>query len=725
MWKMATKTEVIIPKPVTIDFLRRQYELPVAYKPTQKTNAKKLIPFEELDMSLYNKQANCTVFLTNVKRMHFWLFALAKRLYESKGQSDDYVVQWFDFLDNGMPQHTELHVSVASSEDSDPDSFEYKVIAFLTTGKIMVQGAKYTNWCSEEFHETLKIVDELSQTMSNPIMSPVHDTGSSKSNLDDSVTFKKQVYSQQDESQPDENFDSTVIEHSEPTMTITDSPRKEPTVSEPLNSVAESMHSHKKTELVDEVEITELSSAIETLNSRFSIFETSLTHISADVLSINSVVSGLQQSIKNEITKAVKTIITESSPKVTLNDDDDNQEVTRLKKSIGDKEQIIKSKQETISSLNEKIKDNLALHESKISDVERKYQQQLTSLNLRIDNLNKENVKLDDQLAVKSTENEKLRKEIDILKFKLENKEQQISGLNDRLETIRLDYEGGEWMTSTPVTCRIRNSPVKDTQKTPEKEQLTSDPSMIIMEEQINTQDQAKRDNNTEGHDIIFIHDSIHKHLDYELLAKNTNKCIKNEFAATLEQFESKMSKVKLNRNGLLITHIGTNDIRRGENVNEAAKRYVNTIQSITQKGHKVIVSLLTSVKHRDLDKAITIFNQTITELLGSNNKVTFCDNKNIRGVNFLEKDGIHINKYDGTKKLAGNLKYTLCTVLDIKKRTEKKQRFYNHRGYNDYNNYNYDYDIDQMTNIVTAAIRAASKGRGQRFPPKRHDYWY
>ena len=85
---------------------------------------------------------------------------------------------------------------------------------------------------------------------------------------------------------------------------------------------------------------------------------------------------------------------------------------------------------------------------------------------------------------------------------------------------------------------------------------------------------------------------------------------------------------------------------------------------------------------------------------------------KNIRGVNFLEKDGIHINKYDGTKKLAGNLKYTLCTVLDIKKRTEKKRRFYNHYDHNDY-----DYDIDQMTNIVTDAIRAATKGRGQRFP--------
>ena len=82
----------------------------------KKTSAKKLIPFEELDMSLYDKQANCTVFLTNVKRMHFWLFALAKRLYELKGQSEDCVVQWYDFLDNGTHQHTELIVSSARAK---------------------------------------------------------------------------------------------------------------------------------------------------------------------------------------------------------------------------------------------------------------------------------------------------------------------------------------------------------------------------------------------------------------------------------------------------------------------------------------------------------------------------------------------------------------------------------------------------------------------------------
>ena len=478
-------------------------------------------------------------------------------------------------------------------------------------------------------------------------MSPVRDTDVTNTpNLDDSVTFKKQVYRPPDKSQPSENSESTIIDPGEPT--VTEPLRTEPTVAEPLKPTSESLHSHKKPELVDEDEITELCSEIQTLNSKFSIFESSSTNISADVLSINSAVLALQQTMKNELITAVKATVSRSLSKGNTNNQTENQEVNRLKKSIDEKERIFKSKQETISNLNDKLQDNLALHEPKISDVKRNYQQQITSFNSRIDNLNKENNKLEDQLAFSKSENEQLQKEIDSLKSKLEFKDQHISGLNDRLETIRLDYEGGQWRTSTPVRSRIsvpsilnHGSPdirdpalstVKDTQIVPSDTEQRSEPSMIIMEDLKDAQIPVESENNIQGNDIIFIHDSIHKHIDYDVLAKNTNKAIKSEFAATIEQFENKVSAMNLNSNDLLISHIGTNDIRRGENVNDAAKRYVNIIQRVTRKGHKVIVSLLTAVKHRDLDQEITKFNQTITELLGSYDKVTFCDNENIRG---------------------------------------------------------------------------------------------
>ena len=198
----------------------------------------------------------------------------------------------------------------------------------------MIQGSKYSYWCSEEFHETLKIVDELSQAGSSTIMSPVRDTDITNTpNLDDSVTLKKQVYRPPDESQPSENSESTIIDPGEPT--VNEPLRAEPTVAEPFKNPRVKVYTvKKKPELVDEVEITELCSEMQILNSRFSIFESSLTNISADVLSINSVVLALQQTVKNQIIKALKAIVSESLPKGNTNTKTENQEVNRLKREL-------------------------------------------------------------------------------------------------------------------------------------------------------------------------------------------------------------------------------------------------------------------------------------------------------------------------------------------------------------------------------------------------------
>ncbi|CAG2194799.1 unnamed protein product [Mytilus edulis] len=40
----------------------------------------------------------------------------------------------------------------------------YKVIVYLTTGKILIQGKFFQQWCSNEFEKTLKIVEKLSSS---------------------------------------------------------------------------------------------------------------------------------------------------------------------------------------------------------------------------------------------------------------------------------------------------------------------------------------------------------------------------------------------------------------------------------------------------------------------------------------------------------------------------------------------------------------------------------
>ena len=198
-----------------------------------------------------------------------------------------------------------------------------------------------------------------------------------------------------------------------------------------------------------------MCSEIQTLKSRFSIFESSLTNVSTDVLSINVAVLELQKAMKTDIIKVVKSAVSESLSKLNVNTapQSENQEVIRLKKVIEDKDCLIKSQQETISTLNVKIQDNFELHESKVADIKRNYQLQISSLNSRIDNLNKENNITEEKLASCQLENDKLRKDLDLNSTKLNWKDHQISELNDRLETIRLDYEGGPW-ASTPIRNR-------------------------------------------------------------------------------------------------------------------------------------------------------------------------------------------------------------------------------------------------------------------------------
>ena len=49
-------------------------------------------------------------------------------------------------------------------------------------------------------------------------------------------------------------------------------------------------------------------------------------------------------------------------------------------------------------------------------------------------------------------------------------------------------------------------------------------PSMVIIDEKKNTEIPAESENKIQGNEIIFIHDSIHKHIDYGLLAKTLIK---------------------------------------------------------------------------------------------------------------------------------------------------------------------------------------------------------
>ena len=92
-------------------------------------------------------------------------------------------------------------------------------------------------------------------------------------------------------------------------------------------------------------------------------------------------------------------------------------------------------------------------------------------------------------------------------------------------------------------------------------------------------------------------------------------------------------------------------------------------------KGHKCIVSLLTPTKDQIINPKILRFNVLLSKSIIDKPEIYICDNKNLRKGNTFnlhndnsEGDNLHINKFAGIGKLAVNLKYLLCSALNIKK---------------------------------------------------------
>ncbi|VDI81985.1 Hypothetical predicted protein [Mytilus galloprovincialis] len=145
--------------------LKNIYTLPSApYKKAQKTN-KMLIPFEKIDLSLCRKAAYCTIFITSRERMHFWLHALGQSIIIGNKNNPSVKVDWHDSTAQGITERTEFEVhSSESIGDYEGDTLMYKVIVYLTTGKIMIQGKFFQQWCLNEFEKTLQIVENLSSS---------------------------------------------------------------------------------------------------------------------------------------------------------------------------------------------------------------------------------------------------------------------------------------------------------------------------------------------------------------------------------------------------------------------------------------------------------------------------------------------------------------------------------------------------------------------------------
>ena len=146
---------------LSISNIKSHYSIKDKYKSRQKSNYGRLIPFEKIDKSIYKAKANCTCFITSEESIQLWIISLTKHLWEDfKGQFHTGWVEKKD--DSDAICQTEFIVSdVKSSDSKDEDDFLYKVIVYIQTGKIMVQGRAWKLFCDSVFAQCLEYVTKI------------------------------------------------------------------------------------------------------------------------------------------------------------------------------------------------------------------------------------------------------------------------------------------------------------------------------------------------------------------------------------------------------------------------------------------------------------------------------------------------------------------------------------------------------------------------------------
>ena len=99
------------------------------------------------------------------------------------------MISWRDVRnDKSIMIQTECIVSDNNSTSSDAnDDFLYKVVIYLTTGKIMIQGKRYEAFCDGYFNTCLKQVNNYFSDINNRKTDTISNTHVKKQLKDDVI----------------------------------------------------------------------------------------------------------------------------------------------------------------------------------------------------------------------------------------------------------------------------------------------------------------------------------------------------------------------------------------------------------------------------------------------------------------------------------------------------------------------------------------------------------
>ena len=118
--------------------------------------------FESIDLSIYQPSARCAAFCTSESRLLRWIHVFRHRYYEYlNGESTGYKAIWKEQEAYSSPPKCEKIVLYLFETSSISDEQLVTLTVFVSTGRIVIQGKKYKEWCTDEFPVLLELVNKI------------------------------------------------------------------------------------------------------------------------------------------------------------------------------------------------------------------------------------------------------------------------------------------------------------------------------------------------------------------------------------------------------------------------------------------------------------------------------------------------------------------------------------------------------------------------------------
>ena len=579
------------------DSIAQRYPIQGPYKDVQKTTSGKVIPFEEIIPSLYKDKASCTCFATSHDRIHAWIIAIKERLDSEENAN----TEWKD-NDNAKAEFV-------VKGDHPNNETDYRVIVYVTTGKILIQGRSFEKWCKDHFQSCKKRVDQLTREPPTP-QKQEEEMSSSDDTVDKDIPCdgeSNDTRSPQPSPQLVTTSNSEVSTDERVTNDVT-SDTSAQTDHSPVNrddgGIIEEPHDDGTA--ASNLQRTTIEGSLQRMELRLDTMETAIVKFTKTLADIIT---------KQDRSADKYTVILEKLQAKPVSHNANNVQEEQLKKQLKESEKECEMLKKKMNALEQK-------HATETRILIEKHGKELTTMKRELEDVRKakimsdvQNDKLSNKIHMYEENKEQQGK---VYEERLKEKDAMIENIQDRLSNTLYEKNGEPWQ-------EVGNKKV--------------------------TKDRTK---------VTLIHDSVCKLVDIGKLTARSDERGQKIYSPTIEEASQIIDK--MNPCDVIALHVGTNNLK-SQSVNRVYAEFDNLLHKATKKCERIVVSLPTPCGTKPLNDKVKAFKESVASQLRGYRNISLCFNNNL-GIYGLPNDkfyadNIHLNEV-GTRLLSGNLIRTI-----------------------------------------------------------------